>query len=190
MARLRLGCGKSKCLSEIRLTRLNPVLGVAALLFAARFTEFWYLLKARLSLLAGRRGRARAALKSALRRNPNSFVAHFLLGRVYWRERTIVKAKREFDVAWQIDPERFERAYARLRSQYEGAPELFAYPGAEEERPWEVHVSVREPARIYGDFRTEAERQRFENLPPITRDEITSIDWERFESELLSDGDR
>lgn len=159
--------------------------------FAARLAEFWYLLKARLSLFAGRRVRARTSLKSALRRNPNSFVAHFMLGRVYWRDRAIVKAKREFDVAWQIDPERFERAYARLRSQYEGAPELFSYPGIEDNGPWEVHVSVRqEPARMYGDFMDEAELRRFEELPPITRDEITSIDWDRFESELFNDADR
>ena len=32
------------------------------------------------------------ALKAALRRNPNSFVAHFLLGRVYSKERAAVKA--------------------------------------------------------------------------------------------------
>ncbi len=159
--------------------------------FPARFAEFWYLLKARLSLFAGRRPRARSALKSALRRNPNSFVAHFLLGRVYWRDRAIVKAKREFDVAWQIDPERFERAYARLRSQYDGAPELFSYPGTEDQGPWQVHVSVRrEVKKIHTDFSSEAERQRFKKLPPITRDDITSIDWDRFESELSSDSDR
>lgn len=151
---------------------------------AARIAEFWYLLKARLHLLAGKRDRARAALKGALRRNPNSFVAHFLLGRVYWRDRSVVKAKREFDLAWQIDPERFEGAYARLRAQSEGAPELFSYTGGRES---EVRVSSRRRQRRYDDFRDEGERRRFETLPPITRDDITGIDWDRFEEEMYRD---
>jgi len=151
----------------------------------ARISEFWHLLKARLALLTGRREGARSALKAALRRNPNSFVAHFLLGRLYWRDRAVVKAKREFDLAWQIDPERFERAYGRLRGQQEGAPELFAYPGV----PQEVHVTARrEPKAYYGDFRDEEELRRFRNMPPITRDEIHSIDWDSFEEHLDSDG--
>ena len=151
----------------------------------ARIEEFWYLLKARLALLAGKRDRARAALKGALRRNPNSFVAHFLLGRVYWRDRSVVKAKREFDLAWQIDPERFERSYARLKSQQEGVPELFAYTGGRED---EVSVSSQyRVRRRYGDFRTAQEARRFESMPPITRDEIASIDWGRFEDEFDRD---
>lgn len=150
---------------------------------ATRIAEFWHLLKARLALLTGRRDGARAALKSALRRNPNSFVAHFLLGRLYWRDRAVVKAKREFDLAWQIDPERFERAYARLRAQQEGAPELFSYSTD----PEEVHVSARRRDRRFGDFRDEAERRRFQDLPPITRDEIHQIDWDSFQDELGQD---
>jgi tetratricopeptide (TPR) repeat protein len=145
----------------------------------ALIAEFWYLLKARLALLAGRPPRARSALKSALRRNPNSFVAHFLLGRLYWRDQAVVKAKREFDLAWQIDPERFERVYARLRAQQEGVPELFTYPGEEG-----VRVSARRRVRRYGDFVNEAERRRFRSLPPITRDEILHIDWDRFQDEM------
>jgi len=147
---------------------------------AARIAEFWYLLEARLALLAGRRPRARNALKSALRKTPNSFVAHFLLGRLYWRDQAVVKAKREFDLAWQIDPERFERAYARLRTQQEGVPELFCYPVGQSG----VRVSAHRPLRQYGDFVDDAERRRFESLPPITREEIHQIDWDRFESEI------
>ena len=147
---------------------------------AARIVEFWYLLKARLHLLAGKRDRARAALKGALRRNPNSFVAHFLLGRVYWRDRSAVKAKREFDLAWQIDPERFEGAYARLRAQHEGVPELFSYTGVREP---ELHYT----APYFGDFRDEDERDRFDALPPITREDILGIDWDRFQEEIYRD---
>lgn len=151
---------------------------------AARIAEFWYLLKARLALLAGWRPRARASLKGALRRNPNSFVAHFLLGRLYWRDQSVTKARREFDLAWQIDPERFERAYSRLRSQQEGVPELFTYPMGEE-----VHAFQRRARahRYIGDFRSEAERQHFEEMPPITREEIRQIDWDRFEDEIFND---
>ena len=153
-------------------------------MMAVRIAEFWSLLKARLALLAGRRDRARTALKQALRRNPGSFVAHFLLGRVYWRDHAVVKAKREFDLAWQIDPERFERAYSRLRAQQEQVPELFSYPGA----PNEVAVPVRPRAERYiGDFRSEAERRRFDDLPPITRDEIMRIDWDRLQDEICRD---
>lgn len=144
-----------------------------------RIAEFWFLLEARLALLAGRRARARSALKAVLRRNPNSFVAHFLLGRLYWRDHAAVKAKREFDLAWQIDPERFERAYARLRTLPERVPELFSYPPDEG-----VRVSARRRARNYGDFVDEAERRRFESLPPITRDEILHIDWDQFENDI------
>ena len=148
----------------------------------ARIAEFWYLLKARLALLGGRRHRSRTALKAALRRNPNSFVAHFLLGRLYWRDRSVVKAKREFDLAWQIDPERFERAYARLRAHQEGAPELLAYPGEAETQA----VPAVAGSRTYGDFVDDAERQRFEDMPPITRDEIHRIDWDRLYHDLWS----
>ena len=145
-----------------------------------RIAEFWYLLKARLHLLAGKRDRARAALKGALRRNPNSFVAHFLLGRVYLRDRSIVKAKREFDLAWQIDPERFEGAYARLRTQQEHVPELFSYTGGRRS----ARVASPYKAEHCGDFRNEGERRRFEDLPPITRDDISHIDWDLFEAQL------
>ena len=151
---------------------------------AARIAEFWYLLKARLALLAGRRKRARASLKGAVRRNPASFVAHFLLGRLYWVDRSVVKAKREFDLAWQIDPERFERSYARLRAQYEGIPELFPDTALDQEE--EITVTRRR-ARRFGDFTTREEKQRFEVLPPITRDEILEIDWDRFEDEIYRD---
>lgn len=146
---------------------------------AGRLAEFWFLLEARLALLAGRRSRARNALKAALRRNPNSFLVHFLLGRVYWRDEAAVKARREFDLAWQIDPERFERAYARLRTLPERVPDLFS--SANEEG---VRVSARRRVRHYGDFVDEAEKRRFESLPPITRDEILHIDWDRFQDEI------
>ena len=150
----------------------------------ARIAEYWLLLKAQLALLAGRRDRARVALKGALRRNPNRFWAHFELGKLYWRDRAIVKAKREFDLAWQIDPERFERAYARLREGREQVPELFSYASGKGE---EVRVSSRYEKSTYGDFRNEAERRRFESMPPITRDEILRIDWDRFQEEIHRD---
>jgi tetratricopeptide (TPR) repeat protein len=147
----------------------------------ARIAEFWYLLKARIALFAGQRHRARTALKAALRRNPSSFMAHFMLGRLYWRDRSIVKAKREFDLSWQIDPERFERAYTRLRDLQEGAPELLAYPPD----PQEVPVTARSRGHVYyGDFMNEAERERFDSMPPITREEIHQIDWDSFYRDL------
>lgn len=147
---------------------------------AARIYEFWYLLKARVALLAGSAAKARTAAKAALRRNPNSFVAHFLLARLYWREQSAVKAKREFDLAWQIDPERFERAYARLKAVDEDVPDLFSYPMGGGEGGVPVY-NRRGRARAFGDFRDEAERRRFASLPPITRDELLQIDWDRFE---------
>jgi tetratricopeptide (TPR) repeat protein len=147
---------------------------------AARIYEFWYLLKARVALLLGSASKARTAAKAALRRNPNSFVAHFLLARLYWREQSAVKAKREFDLAWQIDPERFERAYARLKAVDEDVPDLFSCPMGGGEGGVPVY-NRRGRVRAYGDFRDEAERRRFASLPPITRDEILQIDWDRFE---------
>jgi tetratricopeptide (TPR) repeat protein len=151
----------------------------AAVSLVARIYEFWYLLKARLAMFAGAHAKARTAAKAALRRNPNGFVAHFLLARLYWRDQSVVKAKREFDLAWQIDPERFERAYARLKAVEEDVPDLFSYPmgGGEGEVPV---YNRRGRARAYGDFRDEAERRRFASLPPITRDEILQIDWDSF----------
>jgi hypothetical protein len=147
--------------------------------WARRIAEFWFLLEARLALLAGRRTRARRALKAVLRRNPNSFLAHFLLGRLYHANHSAMKSRREFDLAWQIDPERFERAYARLRTLPERVPELF--PEGDDEG---VRVSARRRTRHYGDFVDEAERRRFESLPPITRDDILHIDWDRFQEEI------
>ena len=155
---------------------------------AVRIAEFWHLLKARVAYMAGRRDRARGALKSAIRRNPGSFVAHFMLGRLYWRDRVPVKSKREFDLAWQIDPERFERAYARLQESPDGAPELFTYAsgGARHEVP--VSMSLRDE---YGtdDFVDDDERRRFAALPPISQDEIHAIDWDRLEEEIGREGE-
>ena len=148
---------------------------------AARIYEFWYLLKARIALLVGSPAKSRTAAKAAVRRNPNSFVAHFLLARLYWRDQSAVKAKREFDLAWQIDPERFERAYARLKAADGDVPDLFSYPMGGGEGGVPVY-NRRGRARAYGDFRDEAERRRFASLPPITRDEILQIDWDRFQS--------
>ena len=154
-------------------------------------TEFWYLLKARVSFLTGRRDRARSALKSAIRRNPGSFFAHFMLGRLYWRDHVAVKAKREFDLAWQIDPERFERAYARLRESPDGAPELFAYTPqkpapAPRIEPLSIPLAVGETTRS-DDFLDDEERARFEAMPPISAEEIRQIDWEQLEAEISGD---
>jgi hypothetical protein len=152
----------------------------------ARIAEFWFLLKARLSFLTGRRDRARVALKSAIRRNPGSFVAHFMLGRLYWRDHVAVKAKREFDLAWQIDPERFERAYARLEDSPDGAPELYAY-NAPEMPVEQVPVSLSLQQVPQDDFVDEDERRRFSQLPPITAEEIHGIDWDQLEEDIGRD---
>ncbi|MGQ0614604.1 MAG: hypothetical protein ACT4PV_12790 [Planctomycetaceae bacterium] len=141
---------------------------------------------ARLALLAGLRARARASLKQVLRRNPVSFTARFLLGRVYLADMSLGKAKREFDLAWQIAPERFEIWYARLRERYQGAGELFAayggLAGLVQERGDEVGPDL-------GDFRDEEEYRHFASLPPITRDEIEDMDWDRFQDEIFKDFD-
>lgn len=151
--------------------------------FPAHFEEFLFLLKARLSNWAGRRERARSCLKSAIRRNPGSFIAHFMLGRLYWRDHAVVKAKREFDLAWQIDPERFERAYSRLREMPDGAPELFAYTAETIAEPVPVPLTIGQELRS-DDFVDDNERARFDALPPITREEILEIDWEQLEAEI------
>lgn len=156
--------------------------------FAVRIAEFWHLLKARVAYIAGRRDRARGALKSAIRRNPGSFVAHFMLGRLYWRDRVPVKSKREFDLAWQIDPERFERAYARLQESPDGAPELFTYASGTSRQEVPVSMSLRDEPTS-DDFVDDEERRRFSALPPITQDEIHSIDWDRLEEDIGRDGD-
>lgn len=150
---------------------------------AARVAELWYLMKARLALLAGRRERARSSLKRALQRNPGSFAAHFLLARVYWKDRASAKAKREFDLSWQIDPERFERAYARLRERKECVPELYSYASEPDQ---EVSRFGLQPC---DDFASPEERRRLRALPPITRDEIVRIDWDRFQEEIYRDSD-
>ena len=170
--------GLSESVSVSGVPRLEP------LFVMARLAEFWFLLKARLSFLTGRRERARAALKSAIRRNPGSFFAHFMLGRLYWRDHVSVKAKREFDLAWQIDPERFERAYARLRETPDGAPELFTY--TMDAQPSPVPLAIREEPRG-DDFVDDEERARFDEMPPITSEEIRSIDWDRLEAEISDD---
>ncbi|MFQ5844935.1 MAG: tetratricopeptide repeat protein [Planctomycetota bacterium] len=151
---------------------------------SARLSESWDLLLARLALWAGRRDRARLALKRVLRRDPGSFRARFALGRVYLLENAVFKAKREFDLAWQIAPERFEGCYARLRARFRDAPDLFSYGEPREEVP----VSLRTPrARRYGDFRDEQEWRRFRRLPPISREEIASVDWGQLEDEIFPD---
>jgi len=152
---------------------------------SVKIAEFWHLLRARLALLTGRRDRARAALKNALRRNPSSFSARFLLGRLYLQEGAIFKMKREFDLAWQVDPERFERGYARLRSQGEGAPDLFSFQG---EGDAGVRVSAKVRQRSHqSESRDGEERRRLEHLPPISREEISQIDWDRFQDEIYRD---
>jgi len=168
-------------LSQVEVREISPVN------LTARIAEFWFLLKARLSFLTGRRDRARVALKSAIRRNPGSFVAHFMLGRLYWRDHVAVKAKREFDLAWQIDPERFERSYGRLQETPDGAPELFAY-SLPEMPPEQVQVSLTLQSETPSDdFVDDAERRRFSALPPITTEEIHKIDWDRLEEDIGRD---
>ncbi|MHC4937693.1 MAG: hypothetical protein ACYTHK_01830 [Planctomycetota bacterium] len=112
-----------------------------------------------------------------------------MLGRLYWRDHVAVKAKREFDLAWQIDPERFERAYGRLQETPDGAPELFAY-SLPEVPPEQVPVSLtlRSETRC-DDFVDEEERRRFSALPPITPEEIHKIDWDRLEEDIGRNGE-
>lgn len=147
--------------------------------FLGRLSSRWSMVRARIALWAGRPRAARAALKDLLSKNPNSFPARFLLGMVYLAENSPMKARRELDLAWQIDPERFEKAYLRLRARYEDAPDLFETADAEH-----VPVAARAPARRADDFVDDAERRRFSEMPPISRDEIPRIDWDRFEDEI------
>ena len=175
----------SKSVSVSCRTRLNPVTIRFSVTVSVKIAEFWHLLRARLALLTGRRDCARVALKNALRSNPSGFSARFLLGRLYLREGAIFKMKREFDLAWQVDPERFERSYARLRSQGEGAPDLFSFQG-EGDDGVRVSAKVRQRSR-HGDFRDGEERRRLEHLPPISREEISHIDWDRFQDEIHRD---
>jgi len=109
-----------------------------------------------------------------------------MLGRLYWRDRVPVKSKREFDLAWQIDPERFERAYARLQEGPDGAPELFTFSSEVARPEVTVPMRVREERRP-DDFVDDEERRRFSALPPITRDEIHGIDWDRLEEDISRD---
>lgn len=154
--------------------------------FPAKLAEHWHLWVARLACLAGLRAFARNALKAAVRRNPVSFQARFLLGRLYLVEMAVAKARREFDLAWQIDPDRFDAAYARLKARFRGAPELLAGTGA---LPWEASDAESGGARI-ADFRDEEEARRFAGLPPIAREELETIDWDRFQEEIFRDQDR
>ncbi len=148
--------------------------------------EVWNLLLARMALWAGRRERARAALKRILRRNPGSFRARFALGKLYLVENAVFKAKREFDLAWQIDARRFEHCYTRLRTIHQEAPDLFSYGEQREEVP-ALRAVEASNARSYGDFQDEEEWQRFRSKPPISLEEIAEIDWERLEQEIFPD---
>ena len=114
----------------------------------AKLAEQWRLWVARLACFAGLRAFARNVLKSAVRRNPVSFRARFLLGRLYLFETAVTKARREFDLAWQIDPDRFEAAYARLKARFRGAPELLAALAATGELPWEEPGTEAGAARL------------------------------------------
>ena len=149
---------------------------------SGKFAEFVHLLRARVALMAGRREIARAALKKALRRNPGSFTARFLLGRLYLKEGAIFKMKREFDLAWQIDPERFERFYSRLKTQGETAPDVFSF---EPEQDQGVRVEL--GPKVETHHRGESESRRLGALPPISREEIRRIDWDQFEAEIYPD---
>jgi len=149
---------------------------------AIRIRELLSLFRARLAVLAGRRALARRVLKEAARQHPNSFRVHFALGRLYWHERSDVKARREFDLAWQIDPERFERSYSHLKARDESIPEIHALAG-EPEKPAPV-LSTGRSLLLRGDFVSEREARRFAAMPPISREEIESIDWDRLESQF------
>jgi hypothetical protein len=166
---------------------LNP--GRTAVSLPAKLAEQWRLWVARLACFAGLRAFARNVAKSAVRRNPVSFRARFLLGRLYLLETAVTKARREFDLAWQIDPDRFEAAYARLKVRFHGAPELLAALAATGELPWEEPGTEAGAARL-ADFRDEEEARRFAGLPPIAREELETIDWDRFQEEIFRDQDR
>jgi hypothetical protein len=50
-----------------------------------------------------------------------------------------------------------------------------------------VRVTTHRGSRRPSGHRNEEERRRIEDLPPITRDEIHEIDWDRLEEEIRGD---
>jgi len=168
---------------------------------------------AALTLRTGRWNRSRRLLSWVIRRHPRHFAAHLQLGRLHLRMGDRVQALRLFNQARWIDPFRFEETELphEIHRALERDPlfqthDLVVGPesravssaGASGSRPRARRSEgssspssrgsgVPEDRSPCGDFEGPEEYDRFRDLPPITREEIEAVDWERLLDRLRDD---
>lgn len=157
----------------------------------------WRRLSAAVWTRRGRRRLARgdvagamAALEGAVRRRPDAFPALLLLARAHLRVRDLVRAHRLLARAQEADLKRFRRDAARgvaeegflLEDITQPRPPREPHPAAALRRPREAGASL-----AYGDCRDLDEYARFRAMPPITRAEVETVDWDDVLSDLLDD---
>jgi hypothetical protein len=139
------------------------------------------------------------ALERALRLRPGSFVPLMLLTRAYLRQREMVRAHRALAQARESDPVRFARVasdwLAREGVDLSSFHRTFGVSPAR--RPADARAAsatalhpagaTRTRAHPYGDCRDLDEYAHFQAMPPITRAERESVDWDEVVSDLLDE---
>jgi hypothetical protein len=169
---------------------------------------------ATLALRAGRLETARRRFTWVIRKNPGSFHAHVQLGRLCLRRGDQLEALRLLNQARWIDPFRFERLPlpAHIHRML-GRSSFFRTRGASNRSgrgmSWSPDApSFQEEPRFDGshlrsgrardsqsetktfrfrDFTSMEEYLRFRSLPPISREEVHTVDWELLLARLEGD---
>jgi len=170
------------------------------LLFLIGVLNFW---KSRLHI-------AEIAFIKILEIKPTHFKSHLYLGRIYIYQEDFPKAARVFIQAKEINYKKFKRYNIPLASledslsntedllwNYENFIQQFQKErerlrsidntGRKRKIPHQLQKKNRE-GRLktfwYGDFSSFQEFKKFQNLPPITAQDIQNTDWEKLFREL------
>ena len=165
----------------------------------------WWSVLAHWYLRRRRYERAESVLRRMTCVKPSSFTAHFLLGRVGLATDRQALAFREFTVCHLLDPERLARqslpasvvidlfAESVRRRQVEGGRALdpanssglpASWSGTFGFSPWDVSADLDDGAGSVTDFVDEDEGRRFADLPPISPEDLVSVDMDALLTQL------
>ncbi|MCB9870681.1 MAG: hypothetical protein H6837_12550 [Planctomycetes bacterium] len=164
-------------------------------------TAIWHRLAGRICFQLGRTEPARRHFEHVLRLRGDDFIAYIYLGRLAYSARDYPTWRRELASAQRTAPER----YAQLKFPFElfeppATDRLFEEAG--ERATWRSYRATsvsggveagtpdvldrglgscpRKELRRFGDdFSSSQERERFAQLPPISRDELDLVDLDR-----------
>ncbi|MEQ8766572.1 MAG: hypothetical protein RL885_21845 [Planctomycetota bacterium] len=148
-----------------------------------------------LNLRRGRYHQAKSRFFRVLEVDRTHFLAHLLLAQTFFH---LGRHARSIEELYQAKKSNYRR-FLTLRFRH-GDLALLVEKVKENRSAEQILRSLRDPVltpdiddpidfegeRI-GDFQDREELERFRAMPPITRDEMDSVDWEKTLSELLRD---